>query len=76
MAYNKLNGSQAQSPEHMNITRTAALQAMTLLKNDKAVLPLKAASFTRFAQLRENDVALFVNSPGSSPMPSPHPSAC
>jgi len=45
--YNGLSGSQAQSAEHLNITRRTALEGMTLLKNAKAALPLDATKFTK-----------------------------
>jgi len=45
VSYNMLNESEAQSPEHLAIAKTAALESMTLLKNEKAALPLNADDF-------------------------------
>ena len=42
--YNYLNGTEAQAPSHMNIALQTALASMTLLKNDKKVLPLSKAA--------------------------------
>jgi beta-glucosidase-like glycosyl hydrolase len=51
LAYNLLNGTQAQSPEHLNITKTAAVEGMTLLKNSNKALPLSAAKFAKAGSL-------------------------
>lgn len=43
--YNALNGSEALSDPHRQIALQAALKSMTLLKNERAALPLKPADF-------------------------------